>query len=705
MKIHRAYFVFLLACLASLVAVAQEDSSLASASIEHYALKVAVDEGSHLLQCEAHLQLRLLKDSVSQIRFTFASSMELISVRDSLDKKIENKEQSSSTDNRCKEVLVFIPDTLKRGDSLFLKIVYEAAYDTGSTLPLFINDKEIFLASDDSVMWFPVLSPATNPSPHQVAPAILEVTLPSSFTIVSSGEIDSLHILGSKTTWKFIHHQPLPLASCFLLCASKDFVKNTILSADSVVHISLYFDATRFDKELAEAVLQQLRDAFSFFALFTHAQQKHTDIRIVVIGTDDGHAEWFSSNGVIVGRNSFAYSVFDSTLLFSSQKNKWVHEFSHFFGAAAQRVESSTADSNFWFNEGWANYLTTKYFLHKAGNDADAQRRTRLELLSTTLDFYPTQTLAQGRRSNKNESAAGGLFFKKGAYVFLMLEYIIGEDAFAIVRKKMYEKFVSMPIAIAEFQQLCEEAHGSSLDWFFKEWVYQTGFPELILTTDATQTNRGNYLLKAKISQRGDVFTTPVDLVFSNNVRSVTKRALVEKQDQEYEFILPFLPTKSELDPNYYLLRWVPRLRLLAHARTAVSFRVFDRDLANSEREAMLTLQLDPNNLTGWNNIALFALGKSAVIKGEMVKAEEYFRRASALEANEPTQLYSVLSLVRLGNVLEMQGKRDEAVELYKLSATLAERNPVLYSVALFEARKYLHEKFISSDEFWYGEY
>jgi tetratricopeptide (TPR) repeat protein len=116
-------------------------------------------------------------------------------------------------------------------------------------------------------------------------------------------------------------------------------------------------------------------------------------------------------------------------------------------------------------------------------------------------------------------------------------------------------------------------------------------------------------------------------------------------------------------------------------------------------------LQLDPNNITGWNNIARFSLGKAAVIKGDLAKAEEYFRRASALEASEPTQLYSVLSVVRLGNVLEMEGKRDEAVELYKLAITLAERNPPLYGTALFEAQKYLQQKFISSDDFWYGEY
>jgi tetratricopeptide (TPR) repeat protein len=402
-----------------------------------------------------------------------------------------------------------------------------------------------------------------------------------------------------------------------------------------------------------------------------------------------------SNNGLIVARNSYSFSPVDSLASTSAYRNTWVREIAHFFSLAA-------TDSTFLFDAGWSEYLTTKYFLHETGKAEEAQQQVRLDLLSRTLDFYPAQTLAHDHRSKKNEQA---VYFSKGAYVFLMLEYVIGEAAFDSVARKLYHIFRNTPVTLSTFQQLCEEAYGSPLDWFFKEWIYQTGFPELILSTEIAQTNRGNYSLKATITQRGDMFTTPVDLVFSNSVRSITKRVLVGRQDQEFKFILPFFPTKSELDPNYYLLRWVPRLRLLAHARTSVSFRVFDRDIVNSEREANIMLQLDPNNITGWNNIARFSLGKAAVIKGDLAKAEEYFRRASALDASGPTQLYSVLSMVRLGNVLEMEGKRNEAVEVYKLAITLAERNPPFYGTALFEAQKYLQQKFISSDDFWYGEY
>ncbi len=695
MKTSSVQFLFFAACISPLFIFAQEDSSRVFASIDKYTLNVEIDAEHHNIQGEAQMQVHLLKDSVSHVRFTVASSLTLLSVRDSADKKLETAEEPSSFGMPRKEISVTIPDTLKRGKFLLLKIFYEEAFDSPVWRSSFISPKEILLSPNDSVLWWPVLSAATNPSFNQVAPVLLEATFPSAFTVVSNGEPDSTHTVGSKIMQRFLYKNQMSLKSCFLLCGSTEFTKRSIKGVDSSFQFSLYYNPGEFSNEFAGAVLRQLRDAYSYFSSITGPETTSAAVRVVVVGVDDGRAEWFSNNGLIVARNSYSSFSVDSAALTSPSRNKWVHELACFFSLAA-------TDSTFLFDAGWTEYLTAKFFLLEAGKDREAQQQVRLDLLSRTLDFYPTQTLAQGHRSRKNEQA---VFFSKGAYVFLMLEYVIGEAALDSVARKLYHNFRNTPVTPSEFQQLCEEAYGSPLDWFFKEWIYQTGFPELILATEFAQTNRGNYSLKTKITQRGDLFTTPVDLVFSNSVRSITKRVFVDRQDQEFEFILPFLPTKSELDPNYYLLRWVPRLRLLAHARTSVSYRVFDRDIVNSQREANIMLQLDPSNLTGWNNIALFSLGKLAVIKGDLEKAEEYFRRASALDANEPTQSYSVLSLVRLGNVLEMEGKRDEAIELYKLGTTLAERNPALYGVALFEAQKYLQQKFIPSDDFWYGEY
>lgn len=674
---------------------AQEDSSHVLASIDKYALYVEIDTERHNLREEALLQVQILKDSVSRLQFMSESSINLLSVRDSANRRLETADEPSPSGRFHKEFSVALPDTLKRRGVLLLKVAFEAEFDDIAAHPSFIGPKEILLSANGIGAWWPVLSATTNPRPNQAAAVLLEVTAPSAFTIVSNGELDSIRTVGSKTTLRFVYKNRMPLQSCFLFCGSTEFSTRSIATADSSFRCSLYYTPGKFSSESAVILMQQLRDAHAFFSSMAIPDSGTDDVRVVVVGDDDGQGDWYSNGSLIVARNSSAYLSADSLAWTSPEENKCVHEIASFFGLAS-------ADSTHLFDEGWSEYLTAKFFLHQAVNNAEAQQRVRLGLLSRTLDFYPSQTLAQEHRPKKNEQA---VLSRKGACVFLMLEYAIGEGAFDSVVAKLYRSFKYVPISLPTFQQLCEESYGSPLDWFFREWIYQTGFPEFILSTECTQTNRGSYSLKVKISQRGDLFTTPVDVVFSNSVRSTTKRVFVERQDQKFEFILPFLPTKSELDPNYFVLRWVPRLRLLAHGRTSVSFRVFDKDIGNSEREANILLQLDPNNITGWNSIALFSLGKAAVIKGDLAKAEEYFRRASGLEASEPTQLYSVLSLVRLGNVLEMEGKRDEAVELYRLGAALAGRNTLYYDVALIEAQKYLRQRFISTDDFWYGEY
>lgn len=205
MKIYRQYLPLLFVFLISVAAAAQEESARVFASIDHYTLKISIDVGRHLLQGEADLRLTILKDSVPQIRFMFGSSMELLSARDSLDQKMETKEHPFSDAINRKEISVFIPETLKRGDPLFVKIAYEAVFDTAPTMTSFISDREILLAPNDNALWWPLLASTTSPLSRQVAPSLMEVTVPSGFVIVPTGSADSAHSVGSKTSWRFVY--------------------------------------------------------------------------------------------------------------------------------------------------------------------------------------------------------------------------------------------------------------------------------------------------------------------------------------------------------------------------------------------------------------------------------------------------------------------------------------------------------------------
>ena len=389
MKLFRLHLLLTLIYVVSVAATAQNDSLGPNVSLDDYALRVSINEEHHLLRGEASMRLHSNRDSVAQLSFDISPPMESLTVYDSVGKKIDAKDEISATDKRQRRLAVFLPEPLKRGDPISFKIEYEIVYDTLSLTASFINEREILLSPQDSNSWWPALASPANSLSGTCAWKSLEVTLSSAFVVVQKGNADSIGVPGSKITWRFACNSLREFPNGFLFCASKDIVKTDVTSADSTTHISLYYDPGRFNGDLAGAVLRQLNSAYSFFIALSGRRQDHTAIAVAIVGTEDGQTEWLTQDDIVIGRNSYAYSQYDSTILTSSRMNKWIHELAHCF-------RLSSTNSSFWFNEGWSNYLSTKFFLNKAGAGDEAQRRVRLDLFSTTLDFYPSQTLSEG---------------------------------------------------------------------------------------------------------------------------------------------------------------------------------------------------------------------------------------------------------------------------------------------------------------------
>jgi MalT-like TPR region len=682
MRSHPILFLIVVIAWTSYGGMLAEDTEQFSASVQRYSLSVKIDVERHTVQGEAQISVRCLRDSLTELRFRFFPPLDFISARDIYDKRFDRR--LIELVDGSTEAIVFMEATLRSGDSVLVRLLFEGDFDTTSTSPSYIGRNSFLLTRTGQHPWWPQL---IAPMTHPASMADVIVTAPTGVRVFAGGTSDSSKSTERATRWTFTHSAIVPLDRAFMICGISEWTCATSCNADSTLRIHLYTDPSLFNQDLAARVIRELGEASDFFSGVTHRKAPSSDISYVMVGHDDRQWDWQSSANLVIAPNSPAYMQNDTLVTMLSVQNPWVHKLAHYYGF-------SVTDSLEWMRDAWAGYLSSRFFLSRA--DSEFQHRERLDLLTRTLDFYPAPPLV---------SVKLDLESRKGTYVLLMLEYLLGRDLFDNVMKTVCARPTASPLRNEELQRLCEEAYGSSLQWFFKEWLYQSGFPELVLTSDIKQTTRGAYSLQIVISQRGDVFTTPVNIVIVGNSRSITKRLFVREQDQSFEFIIPSKPTKIELDPDYLLLRWIPKIRLYAHAMTAHKYRMYDRDMQNSEQEALLTLKLDPNNHAGWNSVALFALGKLAVIRGDLKKAEDYFRKASTLETTEPAQIFPVISLVRLGNVLEMQDKRDEALQLYQLAVSSGERNSALYAYAIFEAQKYLQKRFVTSDELWYGRY
>ena len=212
-------------------------------------------------------------------------------------------------------------------------------------------------------------------------------------------------------------------------------------------------------------------------------------------------------------------------------------------------------------------------------------------------------------------------------------------------------------------------------------------------------------ITRVTIEQRGEIFTTPINISFYIGNRIIQKRIVVAQQKQEYSFVFSTPPSTVELDPQYYVLRWLLEIRILAHARSAQMFLSINRDKTTAEHEALYTIQLDPNNSTGSIPFAYYTLGKIAVLKNDLEQAKDYFLKAMPLSGTHETESYRLWSLIRYANIIEMEGKRDEALMLLQRAVAEGRKDLLIFERPMIEAEKYLRENFVSHEDIWYGAF
>ena len=328
-------------------------------------------------------------------------------------------------------------------------------------------------------------------------------------------------------------------------------------------------------------------------------------------------------------------------------------------------------------------------------------RQERFDAASDALTFFPYGPLAAGHTLPYNTN---DVLARRGGYVFGMLEYLLGKESMDSVIRAITLPERSTSLTIRDLQSLCELQYGTPMNWFFDQWLFRSALPEILLQWRTERTVRGMTLVRVSLEQRGELFSLPVPIAFRIGPRTVIKRVRLDLAKQEFTFPFSRVPSSVDLDPDLLLLRWLLELRISAHARTSLQYLSITKDAANAEKEALYTLQLDPNNATGSAPLASFVLGNTAMIAGDKEKAKTKFSEAAAFTGTEEYDAYRLLSLVRYGNILDLEGKREEALTAYRRAAADGMRDPVFTAQAIVEAERFIARPFTETPDHWYEQ-
>jgi aminopeptidase N len=232
-----------------------------------------------------------------------------------------------------------------------------------------------------------------------------------------------------------------------------------------------------------------------------------------------------------------------------------------------------------WLAESLAAYSALLYVEKQAGGE-DVLRewleRYRADLLETDAAGNPielTGALTLGARLDSSRSPDGyvRLIYSKGPWILHMLREMFrdpatGSDAvFFGALRRLAERGGGDPLTTAEFQRELEAVlppqadaeKTGRLDWFFDEWVHDTGFPRYRLRWELRAAPEGRRVEGAVTqSEVSELFTMPVP-VYARYGTELRRLGTVVVRGREAAFAFPVsaAPDAVLLDPYRSVLR------------------------------------------------------------------------------------------------------------------------------------------------------
>lgn len=224
----------------------------------------------------------------------------------------------------------------------------------------------------------------------------------------------------------------------------------------------------------------------------------------------------------------------------------------------------------------WSEGLTTfmaDYAYKKAESGAGA-REMRLGWLRdfAAVPAGSHQALVDFR--SRTHGAAAAVGYGKAAMVFVMLEDLIGEAAFARGIRLFWERERFRIAGWQALQAAFEAASGRSLDEFFLQWLSLRGGPALTLTRaqllsepaapaaeraepapQADAPGAGGRRLRIEFAQPAPAYTLRVPLQLSAGDRAETRWVDIDGVQAVVELPVDFAPAEVRLDPELRVWR------------------------------------------------------------------------------------------------------------------------------------------------------
>jgi aminopeptidase N len=610
--------------------------------VQDYAIEARVDPQAQTLEASAKVRFTAVDDA-SNLSFELNNALSLDKVTDEQGRQIP-----ASRLQQDMSVRLSLPQPVARGKSATLTFFYSGKLTGEEESPVFgirfaaIHPDFAYLMYP--ARWFPV-----NDYTVDRFSSDIKVTVPSGYKVLGSG-IDSQD--GNTTRWRF-NEQSFPGSIAVVRGESRAVSSGGVTTT---FYVRKAADAANpYGEEFSKAMIY-------FTSLFDAPPKRN----LTVVETEAGAPNGYSAPGLIFLSPGGMGKEVNIKLVANQVARQW-------WGT----LLSPASRNHLWIENGLARYSELLYVEHVNGPGAMQQQVHDTYVEALTVDQPP---LIQAARLEDYSPEFWAATAGKGAAVLNMLRAVMGDDNFMKLLKALPEKFEWKQISTDDFRKLAEQVSEQNLNFFFVNWIESSGAPEFKLEYTVFRTQKG-FRVVGKISQDLDTFSMPVTVHIETEGNPEEKMVQVVGTSSEFSidtFGKP-RPGGVTLDPKTQVLRFDNPIRVAVAIRRGEQFAEVS-EFSEALKEYQKALDVARNS-----SLAHYRIGELYFLQATWQSAANEFREAQSGDL-EP-KWTEVWSHIKLGQVLDISGQRDRAVNEYKQALRTNDDT----QGALEEAQRYIN--------------
>jgi tetratricopeptide (TPR) repeat protein len=341
---------------------------------------------------------------------------------------------------------------------------------------------------------------------------------------------------------------------------------------------------------------------------------------------------------------------------------------------------SPKTQSDAWITNGMARYGELMYVEEENGKPA---MRAALQDVAAGALAYDTTPLSASGRQNPFSPEFQSQSLEKGAMIFHMLRWEIGDKAFLATLKGALSQYTDQGLRSADLEKVAESQSQVQLLPFFSQWVDSTGAP--LFNNKYAVYRLGNnkgFRTIGEINQDLDLFRMPVELRVETEGKTEFDKVDVVGKESPYVVTTFGRPRRISIDPQDWVLKSSPDLQVRIAILKGQQL-VAQGDLAGALTEYQKALDSNSQSSLGSYRIA------------EVLYTQHNYQAAvnsyrDALRGDGDPRWTEVWSHIRLGQIFDITGQRDRAVNEYRLAVQTNDNT----QGALNEARQWLQKPY-----------